>query len=323
MIFQSPESDMPEPYKTYVRERNDSIAEVLADVVQGADVQLCPRAVLEEEVEVDESGIVYGAVVSKLAEGYKSLLYEGGLQDLSKVGVSTGDYNEAEEFALKELEAGNRVRVKDPKESDGNGQYVIENIGELGAVFGEIAADTGGEVVLMPNLEEISHRVSVGHINLGRYGVFGYLGNEQSLARGGSEVYGGTEMGLFTAGHTENMRLVEESLDIPHALSELGSKTIEEYERIAIRLGRVSVDLVQGVTGSGETVQAAIDITPRVGGVTPAEVLALRDVSRSPDSVCFARSRLLYGPDEKPTTGSNFLDSEDLIINAEIVELVA
>lgn len=323
MIIQSPESDMPEPYKTYVRHRNGTIADVLSDVVHDEDVQLCPRAILEEEKVIESSDLVYGAVVANLEDGYKTVLYRDEFRHLGQVGLATGSVHEASEFAIREFDSGNRIRVKDPKESDGNGQHTVETTDELAQAFNEVRNDETEDVVVMPHLKDISHRLSVGHINLGKFGSFSYVGHEQIIQHEGSDVYGGTDIGLFGGSKTENFDKICDALEIPRSLAELGIRAIRRYSRIVRHLGRVSVDVIEGTTDSGQKVSSVADITPRVGGVTPAEVLAVREIDRAndPDMICLASSQLLYNPDDRPSVGHNFVDTDSLVINARVTDL--
>ncbi len=89
------------------------------------------------------------------------------------------------------------------------------------------------------------------------------------------------------------------------------------YGAMCIQVGRVSIDVLNGKADNGDNVQSAVDVTPRVGGATPAEVLAMAAM-RQALTVCYASSRLFYSPVSKPTSGTIFIDSPELIINAEI-----
>src|SRR5579871_4801344 len=142
MIVHSPETPMPEPYKTYVAQRAGGIARVLDGFVNGCDVQLCPKAILPQEAFFgSDEALVYGCVVADESQGYKSVLYR--LLDTSDYyprylerravaehGECTDQLSLVEFLAEEILREGNRVRIKDPAESDGQGQFVAETTDE-------------------------------------------------------------------------------------------------------------------------------------------------------------------------------------------------
>ncbi len=320
MIVQSPESAMPEPYRTYVRQRNETISSVLGEVVKDNNVQLCPRAITsDEQIFPIDNSYIYGVVVKELKDGYKSVLYSN---NPNSIGIATSSLEEAKEYTEAQIKRGNRVRIKDPRESDGRGQYTVESTDELLSVFHEINKDSNFGCVLMPYLDRILHRISVGHIALGKIGEFTYLGREETVTHGSSEVYGGTTLGLFHSSSEVYKTQVERYFDIPPYLTDLGKKAILEYVKLSLRYGRVSVDVVEGVTDSGEIVRDVIDVTPRVGGTTPAETLSLAQIHTDQEAVCYASSKLIYDPIVSPTTGVNFVDTDTLVINAQIHDVI-
>jgi hypothetical protein len=173
----------------------------------------------------------------------------------------------------------------------------------------------------MPHFERISHRISVGSIALGAIGNFSYLGREETTMYEGQQVYGGTSLGLYHSDHLLREASVADAFDISPELVRLGKKALATYAGLTIKSGRVSVDVIEGMTDSGETLRDVIDITPRVGGTTPAETLAIRATFKDSDMHCYATSRLLYKPASSPTTGVNFIDTESLVINAYIEDV--
>ena len=314
MIIQSPESAMPEPFKTYVRQRSEAIAKVLQDVVGDSEVQLCPRAITPDE-QFFADGIVYGAIVDKPQDGYKSVLYS---TPLDSHGISTSNVEIAASYGAQQFKKGNRVRIKDPRESDGQGQFTLSSDAELASTFASLTNGHEYGAVLMPRLEHVQRRISVGRIALGSFGKFTYVGHEQTTTHEGQEVYGGTTLGLFHSGSQRGRELAESTLGIPSYLTQIGLDALNKYAKLAVHAGRVSVDVIEGTTGSGETLRDCIDITPRVGGTTPAEVLAIREIQDEQAAVAFASSQLFYNPKSRPSTGLNFIDTDTLIINARI-----
>lgn len=310
---------MPEPYKTYVRQRSETITAILQDVVGDVDVQLCPRAITpDERVFPPDNSYVYGTIVKTPTDGHKSVLYSPAFRNS---GVATTNPQEALRYAQEQIKKGNRIRLKDPRESDGQGQHSVESIDELLPVFHEIVETSGSGCVLMPHLDKISHRISVGQLSLGALGKFCYLGREETVLHDGVEVYGGTALGLFHGDARESEAQVEQHFDIPEHLVKMGKTALDAYSKIALYTGRVSVDVIEGLTDGGEVFRGVIDVTPRIGGTTPAEVLALREIHNREEALCFASSKLIYDPPLSPTSGVNFIDTDKLIINAQIYEV--
>lgn len=320
MIIQSPESAMPDPYKTYVKQRSEKIAEVLHGIVGDTDVQLCPRAITPDEcVFPINNSVVYGAVVNDLSHGYKSIFYS---QAFRGNGIATSNIDHAIEYAKKQIEIGNRLRIKDPRESDGQGQYTIESIDQLIPIFNEITKTSKFGCVLMPNLNKILNRISIGRIALGNFGNYAYLGREDTILNDRKYVYGGTTLGLFRENESEREIQTARYFDIPPHLIKLGKTALDLYSNLALSTGRVSVDVLEGFTDNGNVLRDVVDITPRVGGTTPAETLAIREIYRGSGDLCFTSSKLIYNPDSSPAHGTNFVDTKTLVINAQINEVI-
>ena len=169
MIIHSPESPMPEPYKTYVKQRAENIADTLTQVVGDTNVQLCPRPILAEEQVFNEAdNLILGSVVNRLDDGYKSLLYTGQI----KSGIVAYSMAEAADFAQKLLERGERVHFKDPRESDGHGQLVAETPDQIADFLADFDELESNGVIIMPHLVHISDRFAVGKLALGRFWRF-------------------------------------------------------------------------------------------------------------------------------------------------------
>ena len=313
MIKQYPESPMPEPYATYVKQRSEIIAHILSGIVGDQNIQLCPRAVTSREIVLDDA-IIYGANVEQIEDGYKSVLY----RDETNNGVSSINDIKIADYVQSQLSKGNRVRVKDARESDGAGQFTVDTVEDAIEAIDNLSVRQDAEVVLMPNLARIYDRISVGHISLGAHRNYCYVGREITTTDNtGREVYGGTDLGLYRAYDLEARDRVIESFDIDPELVKIGETTIQMYGAMCIQVGRVSIDVLNGKADNGDNIRSAVDVTPRVGGATPAEVLAIAAM-RQALTTCYASSRLLYSPVSKPKSGINFIDSPELIINAEI-----
>ncbi len=314
MIKQYPESPMPEPYATYVKQRSETITHILSGIVGDQNIQLCPKAVTKAEIVLSDA-VIYGAYVDKIEDGYKSVLYRDGTNN----GMSSIDDLVIARYVQQQLSQGNRVRVKDARESDGAGQYTVDTVEDAIERVNDLSVKQDSEVVVMPHLTKVFDRISIGSISLGAYRNYCYVGREiTSTDNAGREVYGGTDLGLYRAYDLDARDRVIESFDIDPELVKIGETAIQMYGAMCIQVGRVSMDVLNGETDNGDSIRSAVDVTPRVGGATPAEVLAIAAMRQTLSS-CFASSRLLYSPKTKPTSGTVFIDSPELIISAEVL----
>lgn len=319
MIIHSPESAMPEPYNTYIRQRSEAITTILDEIVDTANVQLCPQAITPtEQLFKERSDCIYGAVVRQRTDGDKSVLYTGQEFTPSSVGVATSDLDLAMDYAHSRITDGNRLRIKNAQESDSRGQITVGSIAEAEAAFSTLTNNGENLAVLMPHID-VTRRVSVGRIALGTAGTFFYAGNEHTTIHNNQTVYGGTTLGLFNERNPSGLLEVARHLNIPRVVAQVGIRAIILYDSVALPADRVSVDILEGRTDNGTLLRDVVDITPRVGGATPAEVLAMRAVVRHPNSTAFARSELHYEPLTSPETGVNFVDTDTLVINAQLL----
>lgn len=319
MIESSPDTNMSEPYKGWIKQRSAAIGREMQKIVgDSTNVQLCPRAIGPEERIFDKPGsLVYGAVVAKPTDGEKSVLYK---PPFDNIGLATTSQAEAVKYAQQQLDNGNRVRLKDVEQSDGQGQYVIESIDQLQEIMN---AQPDNEWVLMPHLALVKERLSIGRITLKSFGDFSYIGREQTTSYKGRLVYGGTELGLFRSDRPAQAQKVMEHFQIDPQLAHLGQSALDIYARQVVEFGRGSVDVISGASDNQDNLAAVVDLTPRVSGATPAETLAINATleANDPAAIAYAKGRLLYDPSSPPSHGTNFVTTKDLVINAQVEEV--
>jgi hypothetical protein len=219
-----------------------------------------------EQLFQGDNDLVYGVVVRDSHHGYKSVLYADTFAACTKYGIATQSAEAATAYASGQFKQGNRVRLKDPRESDGQGQHTVETIEQLLNIFHAIGAESDCGLVVMPHLKKIVHRICAGTIALGNAGIFHYLAGEELTHHNGTEVFGGTTIGVFRDTAPGRQREIEQRLDIPPHLAGLGQTALQAYAHLALIPGRVSVDVVEGITDNGTCIQDVVDITPRVAG---------------------------------------------------------
>jgi hypothetical protein len=219
---------------------------------------------------------------------------------------------------LRQHTPDSRVRLKHPHASDGEGQAVFALDDKDAILEGCKDLEFAGTVI-MPQLEYIHDRYTIGVINLGRYGTYRYIGREKTTDLNNREVYGGCTIGVV---HSRiPLDIAARTLDIPSATIDTGFRAIEEYSALVEDAGRVSVDIIDGDAGPHLPHRYVADLTPRVGGTTSAETLAIRALQSEPTGTCFVESNLLYNPQHRPSTGLVFIDAPDLLGHAHITQL--
>lgn len=298
-IVASPTSPMPEPYRTYVAERSAALAAVLDDFLPpDLGVQLCPRAIMPDEIAVGEHDVIYGAVVQKPADGLKSVLYA----ENSDGGGMAYSAAEAVNLAQDFLAQGERVRVKDPAESDGRGQHTVNDESGVAAIAATYPDIIEHGLVIMPHLEIADDgRFSVGMVDFGPGGAGIRIAREfTTIHPDGGEARGGGELAMVRAGDQEGLMIAAQELGVPERVVRAGLEAIGRYLKIAKRVGCVSVDVVRGKTDSDRELTLVVDITPRVNGFSGEEVLAMREFSRNPNAqVVLAHDHLSYNTNQR------------------------
>lgn len=323
MIVHSPESPMPEPFKSFVRERAENIAVTLGAIVGDADVQLCPRAILPEEqfFPKDSGALIYGCVVPSHESGYKSVLYEGADPEAA-YGIVANTAWRAEAYASMLLQRGDRVRIKDPEGTNCVGQSIAATMPEVDAILREEGVSPGA--VLMPHLCKISDRFSAGRIRLGQRGVYTYVGREYITGTdGGTEQYAGVDLVVTRSGDNTALKQAAQKLDIPPKILQLSRDSLRRFSKRVIYDGRASIDLLTGTTDTGRPVETAVDVTPRVGNNTPAEIEGIAALSDDPAAAFACASvRLHFDPEKKKIpVATRYVDNPRLVVAAKVTEV--
>lgn len=111
-----------------------------------------------------------------------------------------------------------------------------------------------------------------------------------------------------------------QQLHIPLEAGEIGRRALYLCGQ-KMELGRASVDVVFGRTDCGDVFKDAVDLSPRVSGMTPAEALGINTLLSSDSVVQYASGRLYYEPHMQVIPpGTRFVDTQSLIINVQTGE---
>ncbi len=337
----------PEPYLTYVRERNGRVGQRLADIL---GVEYNPAGITENHHgdtywvfskpvttgEANElrlqSGQYFGAVV-----GHSALADKGVLQPLVNANAFHPDYYPhglAEEidgsvidghlvFSRKDaqhsyysLRTRGPVRLKYPPSSDHDNQWILNTEDDLTLALSNFSGDQLEQSGLVLQLD-LSHlhpvTRNIGQLRIGDH-YFSFIGRQQSIVHAGRLKYGGTELTMFRGGLEELQQTHRRKINVhPHLTEAIESaiKLRRAYPGYGVQATRFCVDTVD---------QFVVDPSLRPGGATPASVLAIAELLGNPgaDHVS-AASRLHYDPvPGRDYPGEVFLNHPDLTITARV-----
>lgn len=219
------------------------------------------------------------------------------------------------------LKAGQRmlsegpVRIKAVKASGGTGQFVVGTARELETVLTNLDRDgtLADGVVLEENLTSVA-TYSVGQIDLGRHSA-SYFGT-QTLTRNnsGEDVYGGSRLLVARGGFDALLRLLPPRVA---GLCDLATR----FDRLcAQELGliasRRNYDVIAGMDTQRRQRRAVLEQSWRVGGATPAELMALTAFERDPGRThVVAASVERFGEDAVlPATARLYYRGNDAVV---------
>jgi hypothetical protein len=367
----------PEPYFSYIRDRNGIVARHLGGLLRIADVEegsFCEpssghvyhvpsRTLTQAEAEVrhitDPSDLYGGVIGENSLPTSKTALHQ-------VVGESPAGYSRQVANALAESgvtlpgfavfnradattayqnlsQNGQQVRLKEPFQSDHEGQAVV--ISEM-ALQNYMAGITDAAlheqgIVLEANVLD-PQTISAGSIILnGR--TYSFYGSQKSVIHKGRERFGGGEILVIEGDLLDlNKTLIDDTPENDHTRTAI----IQAHQAHSIfsyydpTLSRYSFDVVQGMDAQGNFISGVCDQTFRVGGLTPAEMLAIEafghhrgkfervfDRIFSMESLTksvIADVDLNYNPraeDILPKGTKVFVDSADLRITARVEQV--
>jgi hypothetical protein len=242
-----------------------------------------------------------------MAEATKAIVLEG---------YTAFDDSSAYEAGSSLLRAG-AIRVKPCNAQGGVGQITINTLNELKRVIARIPHDEG--TVLEEQLYG-SLTFSVGAARIEDREI-SYWGT-QSLTRdnSGALVYGGSRLQVFpgTLGG-----LLEQALNPPVRLA------IEQaliYERAALRsypglfMSRRNYDIIQGLDGRGNWKSGVLEQSWRIGGASPAEILAFQALEQAPRTSCLVETVERYGRGHEPPDGAELIYVGDDPVAGEMIK---
>jgi hypothetical protein len=297
----------------------------LYDIVDDTPVQLCPRPITPDE-RVFDTGLVYGAVVEDPKDGLKSVLNRPEFEGLTS-GILAFSLSQALDYALELFARDERVRIKDPMASNSEGQHIAETLEDVERIVLAYPnlAETG--LMLMPHLARVDNRYTVGRLDLGPHGSYDYMGHEvETVDDHGHIVFGGGDIAVARTEDVLALEAARRRLGIAPQVLAMGRVALRRFAGIAAIAGRVSFDILTGVTDGGRQLTEVVDMTARVGGHDPLKVELIRASQAGNVRVAYGSGRLHYAqPGEilrVPRAGKNvYIDTPTLVSTTEITDI--
>lgn len=204
-------------------------------------------------------------------------------------------------IACNRLLPQNTIRLKPALAMGGSGQIVIESPSDLEAVLttidSEILACYG--LVLEQNLEQVATysvgRAQVAGNRISYHGTQRLTSNHQ-----GESVYGGSSLYIVRGDYDALSQLTQQ----PHLL--IAIDQARHYDAAAesllgVMASRRNYDIAQGVDNHGQDRSGVLEQSWRIGGASPAEIIALEAFAADAtlQSICVSTHEV-YGSDDPP-----------------------
>jgi len=326
---------IPQPYWSYIKERNGNVARRIASHL-GIEFDHRPADGVDRHAFFVPSKTLPKKAAHALGITTVHDFYGGAVEDLLHVSKSAlhsrirKDSNQP--LAYSEKFAAQVADVVLPgftffgvdegfDESDGAGQDLVTSIGHLRSLLGSLdpyfVSQNG--MVLEVNLED-ARTTSAGIFYLGGE-LYSQLARQKDIKMNGRTLYGGAVMRICRGGFDSLSRCSRGDNHSGLVIEQAGII----HERMGLfdpLVSRASYDVLQGITSQGEFLSGVTDITYRLGGSSPAEVLALDYFRQNPDIVFIDADVTLDYPIGAPAPNEViFLDQPSLRITAKLLEV--
>jgi hypothetical protein len=198
-------------------------------------------------------------------------------------GYTVFSAGDARTAAKRMLRRGG-IRVKKPLGASGKGQSLVTTLQELDALLETYVSEemaTYG-LVLEENLRQV-RTLSVGHIAIDGFTV-AYCGVQRiTKDNEGRSVYGGSDLVCVRGGWDALDALAVEP-DVRAAVAEakLYDQAMSEYP--GFMASRRNYDIGQGIDSEGRPRSGVFESSWRIGGASPAELLALTEFAQDPSA---------------------------------------
>lgn len=240
---------------------------------------------------------------SQVPDGWSHDL-AGRLADAVLPGFSVFDRASALD-AYEQLAPLGRVRFKLARGIGGNGQHLVDRREALAAVLDALPADELERhgASLEQDLQAAT-TYSIGVVECARQ-VIAYHGT-QHTTRGahGHDVYGGSDLVVVRGGLEALLAALDDEADAPlrravDQAAHYDAAMIDAFP--GFFASRRNYDVVRGLDANGEPRSGVLEQSWRIGGASPAELLAMEAFARDPALARIETScHEVYGPCTPP-----------------------
>jgi hypothetical protein len=228
--------------------------------------------------------------------GWSGKLAEG-LRDIVLEGYTAFDDSSAYQAGVSLLKSGT-IRIKPCTERGGRGQIVVRTSRELKRAIESISHEQGTvlerEIVRPATFSIGSARV--GHREISYWGT-------QSLTRDnrGGTAYGGSRLHVVLGplAKLPDQRHLRPPMRLAIEQAILFERAVQRAYP-SIFMSRSNYDIIQGLDGKGRWQSGVLEQSWRVGGASPAEIIALQAFEQAPCSSCLVETVERYGCDRAP-----------------------
>ena len=233
---------------------------------------------------VKTKAITHGLVEenAERAPGWSAAFAER-VSEIVLPGYTVFSAGDARTAAKRMLRRGG-IRVKKPLGASGKGQSLVTTLQELDALLETYASEemaTYG-LVLEENLRQV-RTLSVGQIAIDGFTV-AYCGVQRiTKDNEGRSVYGGSDLVCVRGGWDGLDALaVEPDARAGVAEAKLYDQAMSEYP--GFMASRRNYDIGQGIDSEGRPRSGVFESSWRIGGASPAELLALTEFAQDPSA---------------------------------------
>jgi hypothetical protein len=197
------------------------------------------------------------------------------------------------------------VRAKNPLGASGKGQALINSPHELDAVLEAMSAEqlaTYG-LVLEEELRQV-RTLSVGHVRLDPLGISYYGAQRTVTDNEGRSVYGGSDL-ICVRGGWAALDALPMTPEVRAGVAKARSYDEAMNAYPGFTASRRNYDVGQGLNSEGQTRSGVFESSWRIGGASPAELLALTEFTRDPCAQVIEAAHVAeFGKHREPPAGA-------------------
>jgi hypothetical protein len=275
------------------------------------EVYYVPFAAVHADLAIDRGikglGSLYGGIVREHQHADKAILHTLPSMDADHPSWYSRAFAEAVRdvvlpgytaFTQEDLACGFdlmradglSVRLKDPANTGGLGQYTIGSRNDLASVMSDYAGKISKTGMVLEADLHGPVTITIGYVNI-KGETYTWHGRPYDVKHDGMTRFGGNELLVVRGGLDV---LYAHSTD-PHdrlAIAQV-KRTLKAYSLLGAHISRATLDVVQGTSCEGEFLSGVTDPSLRPSASSAAEIRAIEALTANPKATV-ATARLKY-----------------------------